>query len=74
MSVKTLLRASILLCAVACVTPIGAWAQGTADWPGWRGAGMDLSASAVGVFRPGGSYRLEVTWKRPLGAGCPTSS
>ncbi len=69
MSLETVLRASVPLCILACLTPTGVGAQAVADWPGWRGPGMDLSAPTAGVFRPGGSYRLEVAWKRPLGTG-----
>lgn len=57
-----LLAAAIL--GLACFA-----APCAADWPQWRGPGLDGSARGIAPDDEAAAMRLEVAWRRPLGSG-----
>lgn len=57
---------AVLVLLAAFLSAAGARAG---DWPGWRGARQDSTASANGRLQLPAGQRLKVAWRSPLGPG-----
>ena len=64
---RTTILASLAL--AFALSPLASSQHTERDWPVWRGVNMDLTATRTKKLQPGGNYRLNVVWKRPLGSG-----
>ena len=60
----------LLVLAFGLMPAEDVYAKGAAvDWPRWRGANFDGTASKTGVFKFDQGFGLSIAWREPLGSG-----
>lgn len=65
----TRLACGISLMAAVTAAPAQSQEVALQDWAGFRGPNLDLTVSDPSGIESGGSYRLEVVWRKHLGDG-----
>ena len=65
----TRLARGMLLVAAVTATPAQSQEGTPQDWAGFRGPNLDLTVSDPAGIESGGSYQLEVVWRKHLGDG-----
>jgi outer membrane protein assembly factor BamB len=66
---RTLVVATSLLAVLSATAGHPVASEPDPEWPGLGGPEGNLALIGTGLFEPGGRVRLDLVWKRPLGAG-----